>query len=135
MEQAYKPNFVTGQGRTTIIPLGRKLPAGSSDLPGIAVDVAAEQDRAVPYAFSYLVLHHEEFTRPRVLPPAPVSSYLTVSPITLSIKTGLVCFLLHLSSPAETGARTLSGSLPFGVRTFLRFRKRRPSGLLHCKAL
>ena len=48
MEQACKPNFVTGQGRPTIIPLGRKLPAGSSDLPGNAVDVAAEQERAVP---------------------------------------------------------------------------------------
>ena len=82
MEQAYKPNFVTGRSRTTIIPLGRKLPSGSSDLPGNAVDVAAEQERAVPLAFPYLVLHHEEFTRPRVLPLAPVSSYLTVSPIT-----------------------------------------------------
>ena len=48
MEQAYKPNFVTGRNRTTIIPLGRKLPAGSSDLPGIAVDVTVEQERAVP---------------------------------------------------------------------------------------
>jgi hypothetical protein len=32
-------------------------------------------------AFPYLVLHHEEFTWPRLLPDAPVSSYLTVSPI------------------------------------------------------
>ena len=32
--------------------------------------------------FPYLILHHEEFAWPRLLPDAPVSSYLTVSPIT-----------------------------------------------------
>jgi hypothetical protein len=33
-------------------------------------------------AFPYLVLHHEEFTRPHLSPDTPVSSYLTISPIT-----------------------------------------------------
>jgi len=32
--------------------------------------------------FPYLILHHEEFTWPRLLPDTPVSSYLTISPIT-----------------------------------------------------
>ena len=32
--------------------------------------------------FPYLILHHEEFTWPRLLPDTPVSSYLTVSPLT-----------------------------------------------------
>ena len=132
MEQACKPNFVTGQGRSTIIPLGLRLPAGSSDLPGNTADVAIGQGRAVPLASLYLVLHHEEFTRPWMLPPTPVSSYLTLSPITRPYRARLVYSLLHLSSPAKAGARMLSGSLPFGVRTFLRSNERRPSGLLHC---
>ena len=38
---------------------------------------------------------------------------------THNLLTRLVCSLLHLSSPGCPGARTLSGSLPFGVRTFL----------------
>ncbi len=43
---------------------------------------------------------------------------------------GLVCSLLHLSSYAFTHSRTLSGSLPFGVRTFLFvLRKRSPDAL------
>jgi hypothetical protein len=32
--------------------------------------------------FPYLALHREEFTWPPLLPDAPVSSYLTISPIT-----------------------------------------------------
>ena len=49
----------------------------------------------------------------------PVSSYLTVSPITPARKRRLVYSLLHLSSPLEKGARELPGPLPYGVRTFL----------------
>ena len=45
-------------------------------------------ERAVPIAFPYLALHREEFTWPPLLPAAPVSSYLTVSPITFE-KAGL----------------------------------------------
>jgi hypothetical protein len=46
----------------------------------------------------YLVLHCEEFAWPRMSPHAPVRSYRTISPIT---RLGLVCFLLHLSSPGS----------------------------------
>jgi len=57
--------------------------------------------RAAGKALPYLILHHEEFAWPRLLPNAPVSSYLTISPIIP--KSGLVCFLLHLSSPTDRG--------------------------------
>ena len=43
---------------------------------------SAAHERAAHITFPYLVLHHEEFTWPQLLPDAPVSSYLTVSPIT-----------------------------------------------------
>ncbi len=66
-------------------------------------------------AFPYLALHREEFAWPRLLPNAPVSSYLTVSPITPKGWSILCCTCRHLLQ----GARTLSGSLPCGVRTFL----------------
>ena len=35
-----------------------------------------------PVTFPYLILHHEEFAWPHLSPDAPVSSYLTISPIT-----------------------------------------------------
>jgi len=51
----------------------------------------------------YLVLHREEFAWPRMSPHAPVRSYRTISPIT---RYGLVCFLLHLSSPGSKNRQT-----------------------------
>jgi len=68
--------------RAAIIRLGRRLPGGSSDLPGNAVLPKQNFERAAQKAVPYLVLHHEEFTWPHMLPRTPVSSYLTVSPIT-----------------------------------------------------
>ena len=48
---------------------------------------------------------------------------------------GLVYSLLHLSSPAFAGSRTLSGSLPYGVRTFLScVKQQRLPGMLRIKA-
>ena len=35
-----------------------------------------------PETLPYLILHHEEFAWPHLLPDTPVSSYLTISPIT-----------------------------------------------------
>ena len=60
-EQAYKPNFVPARKRATIIHLGRRLPDGSSDLPGNAASPKRRLERATQNAFPYLVLHHEEF--------------------------------------------------------------------------
>jgi len=71
-----------------IIHLGRPLPNGSSGLPENAVGSHRTRNRAGSFSFSYLALHREEFTWPRALPLAPVSSYLTVSPIT-SLEAGL----------------------------------------------
>jgi hypothetical protein len=98
---ARKPNFVSAVRRMAIIHLGRPLPNGSSGLPENVVGLHRTRNRAGSFSFPYLALHREEFTWPRVLPPAPVSSYLTVSPITSRKR--LVCSLLHLSSPAIHG--------------------------------
>jgi len=92
LEQAYKPNFVPAR-RAAIIHPGRSLPNGSSDLPGNAADQHRRLNGQFKFAFPYLVLHHEEFTRPRMLPHAPVSSYLTISPITF-FKAGLLSVAL-----------------------------------------
>ena len=116
-EQTYKPNFVT-RYRTAIIHLAPTLPSGSSDLPGNAVPTDRVLERATHKALPYLVLHHEEFAWPRLLPDAPVSSYLTVSPI-IPINRDWSVLCCTCRHPEIRDARTLSGSLPFGVRTFL----------------
>jgi len=69
-----------------------------------------------PVSFPYLALHRKEFTWPRLLPNTPVSSYLTISPITLS---GWYILCCTCRRTLNAHARTLSGSLPYGVRTFL----------------
>lgn len=56
-----------------------------------------------------------------MLPRTPVSPYLTVSPIT-SFEAGLLSVALVVIR-FYSNARTLSGSLPYGVRTFLFFSK------------
>jgi len=78
-----------------------------------------------------LALHREEFTWPPLLPAAPVSSYLTVSPFAFL---GPVYSLLHLSSAVFAAARMLSGSLPYGVRTFLSSFEKRSPGSPNCLA-
>jgi hypothetical protein len=92
-------------------------------------------------------LHHEEFTWPRLSPAAPVSSYLTVSPIAsedfkfeisnLKFISKAGIFSVALVVIPHRDARTLSGSLPYGVRTFLfpNMSGKRLPGLLHCEAV
>jgi hypothetical protein len=85
--------------RTAIIHLGRPLPNCSSSLPENAVPpFSRTRERAVPISFSYLALHREEFTWPGVSPHPPVSSYLTVSPITFE-KAGLFSVALVVNVP------------------------------------
>ena len=55
-------------------------------------------------AFPYLALHREEFTWPRLLPTAPVSSYLTVSPIT-SFEAGIFSVALVVVRLTRTPGR------------------------------
>ena len=50
-EQAYKPNFVPARKRVTIIHLGRRLPDGSSDLPGNAAMPEHRLERATQKRF------------------------------------------------------------------------------------
>ena len=73
----------------------------------------------------------------------PVSSYLTLSPIPsvisnlkfeISDLAGLLSVALVVT-PIFRGARTLSGSMPYGVRTFLSDRSERSPDTLHRKAL
>ena len=62
----------------------------------------------------YLVLLRVEFTLQPTVTSGPVRSYRTLSPLPLK---EAVFSLLHLSS--AYAAQTLSGTLPFGARTFL----------------
>jgi len=75
MEQVYKPNSVSRRIGTAIIHLGQSLPNGSSDLPGGRFPMNRESG-GQPLTPPYLVLHCEEFAWPRVLPHAPVRSYI-----------------------------------------------------------
>src|SRR6185503_4844482 len=67
----------------------------------------SEFGRAALLTPPYLILHCEEFAWPHVSPHTPVRSYIKPlrdepfhpSPFQISDLKGLVCFLLHLSSP------------------------------------
>lgn len=88
---------------------------------------------AAEISLPYLALHHEEFAWPPLLPTTPVSSYLTVSPITSKDRGwSLLCCTCR---SRRFGTRTLSGSMPIGVRTFLPKSMERPPNALHSKAL
>ncbi len=63
MKRVYKPNFVSAEA-AVIIHLGRPLPAGSSGLPENAAGSLRHRTGSSDFAFSYLALHHEEFTWP-----------------------------------------------------------------------
>src|SRR5262245_53398876 len=122
-QPAGKPNSVTlrlaaasrrDSLRATPIPLGRRLLAGSSDLPG-------GLGRAALVTPPYLALLRAGFCLPPTLPPArcaltaPFHPYLSTHPYGASRRA--VCFLCHC--PSGHPARALPGALPFGVRTFL----------------
>jgi len=101
-----------------IIHLVPSLPAGSSSLPGSASRrIGIETGRLI--SLPYLALHHEEFTWPHLLPDTPVGSYSTVSPITAGEPAAGLFSVALVVIPTDRDARTLSGSLPYGVRTFL----------------
>jgi len=82
MKQTYKPNFVAAfwadgnhSSRPSVTATAQAIyPEMQSRSP--------ETSGGSPLTLPYLILHHEEFAWPRLLPDAPVSSYLTVSPIT-----------------------------------------------------
>ena len=82
---ACKPNFVAGPkvgGNHSSGPfVAERLERPTRKRRRLSPALSGQLKKAFPY----LVLHHEEFTWPRLLPDAPVSSYLTVSPITSGI--------------------------------------------------
>src|SRR5579872_5652538 len=109
----YKP--VSVPLRATVIPLGRILLSGSSDLPG------SSKERAVPPPLFGLA--------PRgVYPAGPITrpavrSYRTFSPLP-RFRGGIFSVALSVS---RMGPRPLAGTPPCGDRTFLsRFRERLP---------
>jgi hypothetical protein len=107
----------------TAIPLGVLLPARSSSLPGSSASHAHA---------SLFGLAPDGVCRAVRVTTAAVSSYLTVSPLPAlaCARTSAVCFLLHFPSPH--GARSLTGILLCGARTFLSARGLHllPSGCL-----
>ena len=117
MKRVYKPNLVPRFHVVAIIHLGRALPHGSSGLPGNAAGSLRTPERAAQFSFPYLALHREEFTWPQLLPTTPVSSYLTVSPITLSGWYILCCTCRHPLSrvPGRYPARC---PMVFGLSSF-----------------
>ena len=94
----------------TAIPLGVLLPARSSSLPGSSASHAHA---------SLFGLAPDGVCRAVRVTTAAVSSYLAVSPLPALAwtRTSAVCFLLHFPSPH--GARSLTGILLYGARTFL----------------
>ena len=82
---------VTPIGRTVVIPLGLRLPAGSSDQPdGLG---------GPPLTPSYLVLLRMGFAELPESPPTLVRSYRTVSPLVPRWGAGLLSVALSLGSP------------------------------------
>jgi len=95
LEKACKPSFVFAEanGNHSSRPfVAKRLERPTRKLR--PVETGHRTSRPVD-AFPYLVLHREEFAWPHMLPHAPVSSYLTVSPITLSGWSVLCCTCRH----------------------------------------
>ena len=101
-----------GASAVTIIPLGPRLLADSSDLPG-------GLGRAVLIAPPYLVLLRAGFCLPPALPSARCALTAPFHPYSPSPqgRRRAVYFLCHF--PSGCPARALPGALPCGVRTFL----------------
>jgi len=97
--------------KVAIIHLGFPLPKSSSDLPE-----NARLGGQPFFSFSYLVLHREEFTQPRVVTNRAVA--LLPQHFTHHPKAGLFSVALVVIR-FSSNARTLSGSPSYGVRTFL----------------
>ena len=103
--------------RAAVIPLGRPLLNGSSDLPGSLAG------RAVPPPLFGLA-PRGVFPASRIT-PAAVRSYRTISPLPdIAARRYIFCGTFRR---ALRPARPLAGTLPCGDRTFLpRFRRRLP---------
>ena len=112
-----KPVSVPVRRRVAAIHLERLLPSASSDLPGTQARRAAALSPiwscsawGLPCRSGY-----------------PLRGALLPHHFTLTPDSGAVCFLWHFPStlPRENAARPLTGTLPYGDRTFLRARRHR----------
>jgi len=124
---ARKPNFVSAVQAVAIIHLGRPLPNGSSGLPENDVGLHRTRNRAGSFRFPIwpctarslpgrMCYHTRRWALTSPFHPLPLERGWFV----------LCCTCRH---PLFTGARMLSGSLPFGVRTFLSSFEKRPPAL------
>ena len=103
--------------RAAVIPLGRTLLYGSSNLPG------SQTERAAPPPLFGLA-PRGVFPAGRIT-PAAVRSYRTISPLPrLAARRYIFCGTFRIR---KNGPRPLAGTLPYGDRTFLpRYRERLP---------
>ena len=146
-QAADKPNFVPGRSPATIIPLGPPLLTRSSNLPGSFGSLRrskgqpawAHRTGTQPQPGSghdfppYLVLLRVGFTLPSTLQPkrcaltAPFHPYLPLTPKGVTRRRYLLCGTGRLQA-LKPESRTLSGTLSYGVRTFLPQNAKHPSG-------
>ena len=118
--------------RAAIIHLGRSLPNGSSGLPGNAACLSTGTE---PGRFLFVSLFG---LAPRgVYLAASVTTHageLLPHRFTHYLRRGWSVLCCTCRHPLFTGARMLSGSLPYGVRTFLSSCEKRPPGTSNCLA-
>ena len=105
--------------RVVVIPLGRPLLAGSSDLP------ESRTERAAP-PLLFGLAPRGVYPASRIT-PAAVRSYRTFSPLP---EGGVFSVALSVKSALSESPRPLAGTLPCGDRTFLPFPGDYPSGRL-----
>ncbi len=118
--RACKPNFVCRRGGRTVIPLGRALLRGSSDLPGSCGAPSRHARTPRRAILPYLVLLRVGFALPPPLLAARCALTAPVHPY-LSTEAGgryLLCGTFR-ERPLTAAPRTLSGTPLCGVRTFL----------------
>ena len=113
-----KPNSVRGLRREAVIPLGRALLTGSSDLPG-SCDAPSRHvvpEGAIP---PYLVLLRVGFAMPRHYCAARCALTAPFHPYPrLRARRYILCGTFR-RRPLKATSRTLSGTPLCGVRTFL----------------
>ena len=130
----FKPNSVPARKRVMIIHLDRRLPGGSSDLPGNATLPKQDYERAVHKHFPIWSCTTRSLPGREMLPLPPVSSYLTISPIT-PWGAGLLSVALVVAQKVRApGCYPARCPTVFGLSS-LPLQERRSSKTLNCTAV